>query len=149
MQPSKDHPWQLELNDEEHQVFSLQDIAQKVDAARQLREGRLVLTEIVEPAPLWKRVLGTKNVARGHFAVEWSNEVASLIFLDENWSEHRVLDRSASIEATEVERSRVSPGEAKPAPLEECMTKERAFRAIAESLEATALPAWLQYRVVG
>ena len=149
MQLSTAHPWQLELNDEEHQVFSLRDIAERVEMARQLREGRLVLTEVVGPAPLWKRVLGTKNVARGYFAVEWSNEVACLIFLDENWSEHRVLDKSAPIEATDEELQRVSHGEAKPAPLEECMTKERAFRAIAESLEATSLPAWLQYRVVG
>jgi hypothetical protein len=148
MQPGANHPWQLELNDEEHPIFSFHELAERVDAARQLSKGRLVLSEVIGPAPLWKRALGTKQVSRGYFAVEWFNQVASLIFLDENWSEYRALDRSVPVAASEEERSHVSHGEAKPAPLEECMAKERAFIAIAESLESSARPVWLQYRVV-
>lgn len=149
MQPGINHPWSLELNGDEFPIFSFRDLAERLEAARQLVQGRLALSEVIGPAPLWKRAFGAKQVARCHFAVEWSHEFACLIFFDENWSEYRALDTSVPVDASEEERTHISHGEAKAALPEECMTKERAFQAIAESLQTSTRPTWLQYRFVG
>jgi hypothetical protein len=148
MGPSPDHPWLLELNELELPVVSRSGLLDQIKVAQSLGHGRLVLSSVIGQAPLWKRLLGAKNESRGHFAVEWFNQVASLIFLDENWSEYRAIDGAGPIEASDEERTQVAHGEVKPHPKAECLSKERAFRAIAESLESDARPAWLQYRVV-
>ena len=149
MKPSVQHPWQLELDSEERSVVSHHDLVAQLAEAQMRNQGRLALSEVLGPTPLWKRLFGAKFVARGHFSMEWCNQVASLIFLDENWSEYRAIDGSAPIAASEEERLYIAHGEKRPHPIEECMSRERAFRAITESIESCARPAWLQYRVVG
>lgn len=148
MIPSAERPWQLELNGQECPVVSPRDLADQLTKAQQLDQGRLVLSAVTRPAPLWKRAFGTKYVSRGFFAVEWFGQVASLIFLDDDWSEYRAIDSSAPVKASEDERSQVAHGEVTPPPQDECMSKERAFQAIAESIEASDRPNWLHYRVV-
>lgn len=80
-----------------------------------------------------------------HFAVEWSGDVASLIFFDDAVSEHRALDRERPVQADEVTRKAIAHGEVTPYPLDQCMTLGRAQQATEEYLKTGVRPQWLQY----
>ena len=83
-----------------------------------------------------------------HFAVEWSGDVASLIFLDDAASEHRALDRERPVQADEATRIAIAHGEVTPHPLDQCVALDRAQQAIEEYLRTGVRPEWLQYDYV-
>ena len=83
-----------------------------------------------------------------HFAVEWSGEVASLIFFDDAVSEYRAIDRERPIQADKLARKAIAHGEVTPHPLDQCMALGRAQQAIDEYLKTGVRPEWLQYEYV-
>lgn len=82
------------------------------------------------------------------FALEWCDEVAALIFSDDNWSEFRASDPGHRVEAPEALRKKIAHGDLRPMASEECMQSARAFQAAREYLVELRRPSWLEYRYV-
>lgn len=140
--------WILELDDEPASVASLEDLRARVRAAESLESGRLRLRADAGPRPFWHRLFGASRYSDFFFAVEWFGDYALLIFLDGNASEYRSLDTAQPVTPTEAVRREIAHGGVEPAPVEECMLKARAFRAVAEFLHSGERPRWLEYRLV-
>lgn len=83
-----------------------------------------------------------------HLAVDWSGDVASLIFFDNAASEYRAKDAEKPITADEVARKAIAHGEVALHPPEQCMSLGRARQAINEYLKTGVRPEWLQYEYV-
>lgn len=83
-----------------------------------------------------------------HFAVEWSGDVASLIFFDDAVSEHHAIDSEHPIQADEITRKAIAHGELSPHPLNRCLALSRAQQAMEEYLTSGVRPEWLQYDYV-
>jgi len=140
--------WLVELNEQELSV-SPEDVGTLLANAKKLSEGKLWIGKDGGPRPWWHRFLGTpKRYVDSLFSLEWYSGGATLIFHDENWSEYRVLKPSGGQSFPENIRKKISHGEPKPAPDEECIETEQAFRAISEALNKGCRPSWLEYRFV-
>lgn len=140
--------WFVELNEDEFVVSSL-DVGQFIDKAELLSKGKLWFGMDGGPRPWWHRFLGTqKRYVDSLFALEWSSDVAALIFHDENWSEYRALKNEKCASFPEEIRKEISHGEAKAADDMECIEKAMAFKAIREALKKGDRPNWLNYKVV-
>ena len=140
--------WRLEVNDSASVVTSISELRRKIANASSLSEGRIWLAADAGPRPIWQRVLGAKRYVELFFSIEWCAEYASLIFHDENASEHRVIDQSQPVSPSIEIRSKISHDEVKPCPVDECMVKNRGFLAIDEFLSNGAKPQWVTYRFV-
>jgi len=88
------------------------------------------------------------RILQGHFAIEWSGVVASLIFFDDAGSEHRAKDTEQPVQADDATRQAIAHGELSPHPAEQCLALDRALQAIEEYLRTGARPDWLKYDYV-
>src|SRR5689334_4768810 len=114
-------PWYFELNDKKRTFDSSREVTDAVAACQELEQGRLSISYDDGPRPKWQRFLGlAPRFVSGFAALEWANGFASLVFLDDNWSEYRVLDTQRPVSPSEDTRVRISHGEQSPQPLNEC-----------------------------
>lgn len=142
-------PWYFELNEKDHVFSSAREVADAAHACQDLVHGRLSISYDDGPRPRWRRFLGlAPRYISGFAALEWTDDFASLIFLDNNWSEYRVLDEKNPVAPPAAVRTKISHGELLPCPANECMDKARAFQALQEALQTGAHPGWLSYRFV-
>ena len=142
-------PWYFELNDEDHVFASAREATDAVQACQDLAQGRLSISYDDGPRPRWQRFFGLAPRYVSVFAaLEWADGFASLIFLDDNWSEYRVLDDKNPVTPSDDIRARIAHGESFPCLANECMDKVRAFQALQEALQTGARPGWLSYRFV-
>ena len=142
-------PWNFELNGENHIFPRVWEMAGAVHACLDLEHGRLSISHDDGPRPWWQRFLGlAPRYVSGFAALEWADGFASLIFLDENWSEYRALDEQFPVTPPEIVRIKIAHGEPSPHPPNECMDKVRAFQALQEALQTGVRPGWLSYRFV-
>lgn len=88
------------------------------------------------------------RVLQMHLALEWSDNMASLIFFDDAASEYRAMDSERPLQISEATRKQIAHGEYEPQPIEQCLALSRALQAIEEFLETGARPTWLQYKYV-
>lgn len=141
--------WLYKLNDEENVAYSRSELIQLLNRAEGMSSGRLWLGVDGGLRPWWHRLLGSQpRYVDALLSVEWADDYASLIFHDESWSEYRAVDREAPVKPSEEIKLKISHGEMKPHPAEECMQRDRAFKAIRELLDSHVRPAWLSYRFV-
>ena len=141
-------PWYLELNGTDQTFASAKEVADALGAYQGLDQGRASISYDDGPRPGWQRFLGLAPRYISGFAVlEWADGFASLIFLDDNWSEYRVLD-NIPVAPPEAVRVKIAHGESLPRPVNECMDKARAFQALLEALQIGVRPGWLSYRFV-
>jgi len=141
--------WFVELNDDEQSTSSFDKINNIAKRAEEMVSGRLWVGKDGGPRPWWHRLLGLQNrYVDSLFALEWHEQIASLIFHDENWSEYRAIDKERPVNADEALRKKIAHGEVRPHPIEECMSKERAFSAANEYLKNSNRPKWLEYHFV-
>ena len=140
--------WNFELNDENRVLASAQEVSKAIESCRRLDRGGLSLSYDDGPRPLWHRFFGATRYVSGFASIEWADGVASLIFLDDNWSEYRAIDKEVPVNASEAVRRAISHGEPCPHPADECIGKGRAFQALQEALESGVHPGWLTYRFV-
>jgi hypothetical protein len=140
--------WLVELNDTAPQVNSLAELIKKIQEAEQMGSGRLSVCVDGGPCPWWERFLGKKRNVDSLFALEWHGEYASLIFHDENWSEYRAMDKDSPVQPEEKIRVKIAHGEAALHPVDECMSRSRAFTAARSFLESGVRPDWLAYRFI-
>ncbi|WP_157480996.1 MULTISPECIES: hypothetical protein [unclassified Lysobacter] len=142
-------PWYFELNDEDHVLDSSKEVAEAVRACLDRDQGRLSISYDDGPRPRWQRFLGlAPRYISGFAALEWADDFASLIFLDDNWSEYRALDAKEPVVPPEATRTQIAHGELLPHPASECVHKDRAFQALLEALQTGGRPGWLSYRFV-
>ena len=140
--------WNLELNGESRVLATAQEVAEAIEGCRSLDRGGVSLSYDDGPRPLWHRLFGATRYVAGFAAIEWADDVASLIFLDDDWREHRAIDEDMPVNASESVRREISHGELRPHPADECISKSRAFQALQEALESGVRPGWLTYRLV-
>jgi hypothetical protein len=88
------------------------------------------------------------RILQGHFAIEWSGGIASLILFDDAGSEYRAKDKEKPIRADETTRRAIAHGEETPHPQNECLALDRALSAIEEYLKTATRPSWLEYEYV-
>jgi hypothetical protein len=142
--------WFLDINEEEKEFLSIAQLVEFLQSIESLETCRVWVGKDGGPRPWWHRFLGTqKRFVVSLFAIEWHNQIASLIFHDENWSEYRAIDREQPVSAKENERLKVAQGEIIAPSNEECISKERALAAIREYLQYNQRPNWLGYRFAG
>jgi hypothetical protein len=148
--------WIVELGDSESECHSRQ-FDSTDDVYPYVREvihsgisGRVCASEDVGERSWFARKIlcMPSRMQAPRFALEWSDGIGSLIFLDDAVSEYRAIDSKHPIEATQEVRTRISHGELAPHPSEECLSLDRALKAIEEFLQAGQRPDWLEYRYV-
>jgi hypothetical protein len=111
--------------------------------------GRFSLHLDRGPSPRWRRLLlGQLRDITPCLSIEWAHDYASLIFLDENWSEYRVLDQQHPVSPPLGVRALLAHGELLPHPVNECMLRDRAFEAVRHFILHRTRPDWLAYRFV-
>lgn len=144
--------WIVEINNDETdaRVFaSAEALRAFIAASRTAAAGQLAGFLDCGPAPWWERFLGGGSRKQNpRFAIEWYGEFASLIFLDDNASEYRVLDHEQPVDPPDAIRLHLAHGELQPHPSEQCMRAVRAWDALNEFIERGVRPAWLTYRYV-
>jgi hypothetical protein len=140
--------WELQIGESERSFSSIDELRTRIAATESMAIGKMSLCADAGARPLWKRILGAKRYTEFFFALEWFEQYASLIFLDEDASEYRAIDHQHPVSAPENARLKIAHGELRPHPSNECMSKARAFYAIAEYLQTGDRPAWLKYNIV-
>ena len=118
---------------------------------KRLKEGRLVVEEDVgERSWLERFLFSVKNprIIQTHFAMEWCNDFASLIFIDDAGSEYRAKSNKSHIQPNEETRMRIAHGELTPHPVDECLNLQMALEAIEEYFKSGERPNWLEYKYV-
>ena len=144
--------WTVQFREEPaHAVAQKRELLPLVDALlQQHRAGSLTLDEDIGGRSWFSRtVLGLNpRILQMHLTLEWSDGVASLVFFDDASSEHRAMDPSHAIQASDAIRTAIAHGEAAPLPFRECLELNRARRAIEEFLETGKRPDWLQYEYI-
>ena len=143
--------WIVEFGDDSRRFKRKSDVFPYLsELVRQHPSGRAVVDEDVGGRSWFLRfVFGLHpRFLQMHFTIEWSSEVASLIFLDDAASEYRAKDTEKPILADEATRKTIAHGEVTPHPLEQCMSLGRTRQAIDEYLKTGVRPEWLQYEYV-
>lgn len=143
--------WTVEFGDEDSRASG-----EKTDVLPRMsqlfgehRAGRIVVCEDVGGRSWFSRFLGLHpRFLLMRFAIEWSGDVASLIFFDDAVSEYRAKDAERPIPADEVARKAIAHGEPDAHPLDQCMALVRAREAIEEYMRSGTRPGWLQYQYV-
>lgn len=144
--------WTIQFREEEPAPIRQKgDVLPRVaELIRGHSSGRIAVDEDVGGRSWIERVLLGLHprFLQVHFSLEWSGEVAALIFFDEAESEHRAIDREHPIAADETIRRTIANGEFTPIPVEQCMSLRRAHQAIEEYLKTGVRPGWLEYEYV-
>jgi len=150
MNTELESPWFLDLNEKERSFASIDLLLSAIDQAEGIESGRLWAGEDGGPQPWWQKLFGgNKRYVDALFSVEFYKDTASLIFHDENWSEYRAIDKKVPVNVNQEVRLKIAHGELNPHPIEECMEKDRAFKAIKEYLKTGSRPSWMEYHYVG
>jgi hypothetical protein len=144
-------PWQISLNDgDDVPAATMAELKEHIANAERLEGGTLAVYADGGPRPWWHRLFGLqRRFVLCYFMLEWCGDYASLMFLDENWSEYRAIDEAHPVNPSEEIRVKIAHGEVIPHPVNECMKKERAFAAVRAFLDSGLRPEWLKYRFVG
>lgn len=144
--------WSVQFREDTPHAFAQKhELLPHVDTLlQQHRTGSLTLDEDIGGRSWFSRtVLGLNpRILQMHLTLEWCDGVASLIFFDDASSEHRAMDPSHPIQASDAIRTAIAHGEAAPLSFRECLELNRARRAIEEFLETGRRPDWLQYEFV-
>lgn len=142
--------WTVEFDDDSRTLSQKVDVLPWVSRlVSDHSAGRIVISEDVGGRSWFSRFLGLHpRFLQMHLALEWSNGVASLIFLDDAASEYRARDVEQPIRADENTRKAIAHGELKAHPFDECMALQRARAAVEEYLQTGVRPKWLQYAYV-
>lgn len=131
--------------DSEESLFSF--IAKQLN---DVGEGRLLASEDVgERSKLLCFIFGMHHrILKLHFALEWYNNVASLIFYDDSGSEYRVADIEHMAAPCQETMLKINHGEMEPLSIGRCLSFERVLLAIKQYLKNNRRPAWLEYEYV-
>jgi hypothetical protein len=143
-------PWVAELDERDTHFASLAALQLFLKQLERLDHGRIFVFRMVGTRPFRQRLMGmNRRMASPCFAMEWTDGFASLIFHDDAWSEYRAIDHDHPVSPNEDVRTRISHGENRPHPINECMLVSRAFSAINSYTETLSRPTWLSYKYVG
>jgi len=141
--------WFVEINEEEKEFPSIAEVLEILKSVENLETCKVWVGKDGGQRPWWHRLLGTqKRFVDSLFALEWHNQIANLIFHDENWSEYRAIDQENPVSAREHDRLKVAQGEKIAPSNEECISKQRALAAVREYLQNNKRPTWLGYNFV-
>jgi hypothetical protein len=140
--------WIADSDGVETRFDSKEQITAHLSSLEQQARGRVSIKIDHGPIRGWRRFLGMKRDVTPCFAVEWDSDYASLIFLDDAWSEYRAIDGAHPVVPSEEVRRNIAHGELRPHPIAECMEKARAFAAIRDFLSRGSRPDWLTYEYV-
>ena len=141
--------WIAEVDDVQTEFPTAEALVAHLAALEQEASGHLWVLTDRGPTKGWRRFFGPKRDVTPCFTVEWDTGFASLIFLDDSWSEYRAIDSGQPVSPSEEIRLRISHGEPTPHPTEQCMDKARAFAAMREFIASGDRPDWLTYKHVG
>ncbi len=149
MNPPLLNKWFVEINEEERVLDSINEVLDLLKSVEYLETCRVWVGKDGGPRPWWHRLLGLQNrYIESFFALEWHNQIAFLIFHDENWSEYRAIDNEYPVSANEQDRLKVAQGDSIAPTNEECISKQRALNAVSEYLQQNKRPKWLEYNFV-
>ncbi|OFJ05931.1 hypothetical protein BFX25_13945 [Vibrio cholerae] len=139
----------IEINKEKKELISTDEVFELLKSVENLETCRIWLGKDGGPRPWWHRLLGTrKRFVDSLFALEWHNQIAILIFHNENWSEYRAIDQEHPVSVSENDRLEIAQGEKIAPSNEECISKQRALAAVYEYLQSGKRPNWLNYNFV-
>jgi hypothetical protein len=141
--------WLAELNDSQITIRTVPQLVDFLDRTESLPKGILSLCADAGPRAWWERLFGAKRFVVSFFAIEWSQDFASVIFHDEYGSEYRALDQDNPVAIDDSIRNQIAHGELTPHPIEECMKKARAFAGVRSFVSSGERPDWFTYRYVG
>lgn len=148
LKPTKGE-WTIEFNEEIEAFPDRPNIGPRIaELVRSSGGGRIVVDENIGSPGWWKKFLGAPFGSQMHFALEWYEEVASLIFFDDAGSEYRTKDIEHHLDVDEEIRKKIAHGEVHPIPPDECLQIDRALRATSEYLGGLNRPEWLTYEYV-
>jgi hypothetical protein len=143
------HQYVASVNDVEHRFATLPELDNFLAGLE--REGTVSVFVDMDLGPtgrLSRFFGGPKRDIQPCFSLRKAGAWASLMFLDEAYSEHRAVDpgQQAAPDAT-VLKALADPGESVPPA--ECMSAASAFRAAREFMGKNGRrPSWLTYRYV-
>lgn len=117
------------------------------DFVQKFPKGRIVVDENIGKRSWFSRFVFGMNhrIIQMHLALEWCNDVASLIYFDDAGSEYRSKDIEYPVDADEETRMNIAHGDLKPHPIEECHSLKRSLNAIEEYLNYGKRLGWLEY----
>ena len=158
MQPANGTNSYCVVTDESDASFtfsSLLAVKECLDQIESRATGGLTLWEEIrqpQERTLLKRFFeslgGPRQTHRVHLELAWNAGVAAVMFLNSKGQEHRVLAESPIPVSDEI-RSRLSFGELTPLDSRYCLPKSRAFQIVRQYLDATTIPAGIDYEIVG
>lgn len=141
-------PWFVEVGDVRHVVDTAAQAIPIVTDAFTRPRGRIDISHDDGARPWWQRFLGASpRYVSGFAAIEWADDFACLIFLDDTWSEYRVVDAQSPVQVPPGIRTEIAHGES-TTPDRHCMRKQRGVDGLLEALRTGVRPAWLSYDVV-
>ncbi len=112
-------------------------------------DGRIELDEDVGARSWIGRLFGLfPRIYQIHILIEWHEDIASLIFVDDADSEYRAKSTGDEETKTEEKRRKIAHGELEPHPIEQCLLVSEATRAITDYLESMKRPDWIAYEYV-
>lgn len=139
----------LSIGEDEFTLAIYSDVISEIKKALDEPDGKLSLAADGGSRPLWQRfIFGADKYVHLYFMYEWSGNVSSLIFYDENVSEYRAFSNKRIINLSESDRSQINFGDKTPIEDFLCISKEETQKAIYEFLDTGDRPCWLKYQFV-
>ncbi len=138
----------LHIDDEPEDLDDAGLVENRILAALDRSKGRLSLYADGGDRPFWHRLFGARIWVVGYFSVEWYNGIAALMFLDDNMSEYRAVDRQPVLDYSQSDHNRIRFGGDEPIDRRFTMSTTRAKEAIKQFLQTSRRPSWLDYELV-
>ncbi len=142
--------WCISFGDTLSLATNSNDALMKVlDLIGKNQDGRVELVEDMGPRSWIGRFFGlSQRIYQNHLFIEWFEDIASLIFIDDADSEHRAKSTGDEKIKTEEKRRHIAHGELEPHPIDQCMPVTEATRAIDDYLKSMKRPDWIDYEYV-
>tara|TARA_Y100000034_G_scaffold136291_1_gene212014 strand:- start:40 stop:480 length:441 start_codon:yes stop_codon:yes gene_type:complete len=134
--------WFLQIDDIHFTLHSLTEVKNKIAECKNRDKGAIQFSADDGKRPFLHRILGLKRYIRAYFAIEWNDNVAMLIFYDENWSEFRLkASEKMLVENDNFELF----GEVATIMEKYLLNKDYAFEIIRSFLNEGLLPSYLEF----
>ena len=149
MTSKQERTWIAEMDDVEARYPTKEALLAALSGFQERAQGGLSVSIDRGLNKGWLRFLGgAERDVVPCLSLEWFDQYASLIFLDDAWSEYRAIDTEHPVAPEEEIRKLIAHGEPSAHPIEECMSTVRAFDAAHEFIESGERPTWLSFKYV-
>lgn len=139
----------LRCNEEKFVFFNLADATTAIMTHLNDKTGSMTLIVDEGPRPWWQRfIFGLQSYHRVVLSVDWAGPIAGLIFSDENSSEYKARPLKPVEDIDELNKARITFGNATPVDDDFIVLKEEMTLAISQFLTSGIRPECFSYDFV-